>query len=197
MAIKKKECKDCKKVYTKKTLDKYKGRCFKCNNIKYSDKCKDCNKVYTKKTLEKYNGICGKCNSKKLTSKYSKKYNTIKLNNKCKKCNKVYTKKTLEKYNGICGKCNKTNGKMSSKNKLLIPKKIKEECWRKYIGNTLDGNCYTCLCIIYFGNFQAGHIQSEYDSGKITIINLRPICKPCNVSCGVMNLNDFKNKIQC
>lgn len=113
----------------------------------------------------------------------------------CGKCKKTYTTKTLVKYGGICGKCNTASGKVGNAKKMKIPKKIREGCWKKHIGNMIDGKCYSCSGVISVLDFQAGHIQSEYDNGKITIDNLRPICKQCNLSCGVMNLDVFKNML--
>lgn len=113
----------------------------------------------------------------------------------CPVCNKEYTQKTLLKYNGKCGKCSKANGIVGSKSKLVIPKKIKAASWMTYVGDTLKGNCYACSTPIEFTDFHAGHIQSEYDGGKITSDNIRPICKSCNLSCGVMNLDNFKKKL--
>lgn len=115
--------------------------------------------------------------------------------NKCQTCQKDFTSVTLKKYNGLCGKCNKLAGNISEQNKVSIPKKIKEECWKMYIGNTLDGKCYVCSNIIYFSDFHEGHVQSVYDAGTLDVKNLRPVCRPCNLSCGVMNLDDFKRKM--
>ena len=114
----------------------------------------------------------------------------------CLKCKKKYTLKTLNKYNGICGKCAQSKNILSDGKKLNIPKKIKERCWRLYVGNTLDGKCYSCTDVIKFNYFHVGHILSEYDGGCINICNLRPICAPCNLSSGVMNLNVFKQMLK-
>jgi hypothetical protein len=114
---------------------------------------------------------------------------------KCGKCGKILTIKTLEKYNGICGLCDKAGGNISPPKKIVIPKKIREACWIKYVGNTITGDCYSCKCAIQYTDFSAGHIQSEYDGGKITINNIRPICKRCNSSCGVLNLDIFKRSL--
>jgi hypothetical protein len=147
--------------------------------------CLVCDKDFAKSTLKKNGGKCGRC-SKKTVSKPKEK---------CLKCEKKYSISTLKKYDGICGKCFKASGKISPKKKLSIPKKIKEISWKKYNGDKLTGKCYSCNCVIQFTDFQAGHIQSEYDGGKINSDNIRPICKQCNISCGVMNLDDFKKSL--
>ena len=41
-------------------------------------------------------------------------------------------------------------------------------------------------------NFICGHVVSEFNGGKITIENLRPICVSCNLSMGTMDMNKFK-----
>lgn len=115
--------------------------------------------------------------------------------NPCSKCSKMFTKKTLMKNDGVCGRCHRASGGISSKKKLTVPKRVREASWKKYIGNTLSGKCYACQCEIQFTNFEAGHVQSEYDGGKINADNIRPICKPCNVSCGVLNLDVFKKSL--
>jgi hypothetical protein len=113
----------------------------------------------------------------------------------CKQCKKLLLAKTINQYNGVCGLCSKTNGNISPPNKLVIPKKIREACWIKYVGNTITGDCYSCKGAIQFTDFSAGHIQSEYDGGQITVNNIRPICKRCNSSCGVLNLDIFKRSL--
>ena len=64
-----------------------------------------------------------------------------------------------------------------------------------HIGDTLQGICYSCNNPITFSNFQTGHILSKYEGSVLLIDNLRPICSPCNSSCGIMNINDFKKMI--
>ena len=114
----------------------------------------------------------------------------------CLKCFKLYTNKTLIKNNGTCGLCAKSENKMSNNKKLKIPKKLKDSCWFTYIGDTTHGPCYSCNDTIKITNFHTGHILSEYDGGTIHITNLRPICSSCNLSSGVMNLNEFRKTLQ-
>jgi len=115
--------------------------------------------------------------------------------NGCTKCKKLFTIRTLQKRNGVCGRCAKSQGRMSDGKKLSIPKKLKERCWRMYVGDKLDGKCYSCEEHIKFSGFHTGHVLSEYDGGTINIKNLRPICAPCNLSSGVMNLDEFKKTL--
>ena len=79
------------------------------------------------------------------------------------------------------------------KKKSVIPKKIKQLVWNKYIGE--DKGKSKCLCCkhteISQMDFHCGHIISEFNGGKITIDNLKPICSLCNSSMGKTNMNEF------
>ena len=65
--------------------------------------------------------------------------------------------------------------------------------WEKYVGN--DKGCVDCLVCgkekIKQSFFHAGHVISEFEGGKATIDNLRPICNLCNSSMGTRNMGDF------
>jgi hypothetical protein len=78
--------------------------------------------------------------------------------------------------------------------KKSIPKVMKDLCWSKYVGDTVGKT--RCACCetndIKMNDFQCGHVIAEANGGKTTIDNLRPICKACNVSMGIENLNEFK-----
>lgn len=78
--------------------------------------------------------------------------------------------------------------------KKIIPKVMKDLCWSKYIGDTVGKT--KCMCCetneIKMNDFQCGHVIAEANGGTITVDNLRPICKACNVSMGTENLNEFK-----
>jgi hypothetical protein len=108
---------------------------------------------------------------------------------KCSKCLKYFTKRTLKKYNGICGRCNKTKNGVNKKNK--IPKSLRTKVWKDNIGNSLTGECYCCKRTIYNDDFHCAHIISNRDGGTITVGNLKPTCRPCNLSSGTINLDSF------
>ena len=78
--------------------------------------------------------------------------------------------------------------------KKAIPKVMKDLCWSKYVGDTIGKT--PCMCCetnqIKMNDFQCGHVIAEANGGTITVDNLRPICKACNVSMGTENLNEFK-----
>ncbi len=80
--------------------------------------------------------------------------------------------------------------------KKSIPKVMKDLCWSKYVGDTVGKT--KCMCCetneIKMNDFQCGHVIAEANGGKTTVDNLRPICKACNLSMGIENLNDFKKR---
>ena len=81
----------------------------------------------------------------------------------------------------------------SKKRKKNIPQKLRLDIWNKYIG--ADARTGKCLCcrntVIALENFQAGHIISEKNGGKVHIDNLRPICVGCNQSMGIQNMDEY------
>ena len=79
--------------------------------------------------------------------------------------------------------------------KKCVPKAIRMKLWKQEFGDTLSGMCFVCSREIQVDDFQAGHIDAESNGGKTTLGNLKPICKPCNTSCGKLNLIDFKNSM--
>jgi len=83
--------------------------------------------------------------------------------------------------------------KKKSYKKKKIPKKIKIDCWKKYIGSKVGETL--CICCknsnINQNDFVAGHIISEKNGGKITVENILPICNQCNLSMSSMNMDEF------
>lgn len=91
------------------------------------------------------------------------------------------------------------NYSMISKNLIInkrknIPSKVKYDLWVKYNGNKMDGKCYVCEKNISIIDFHCGHVKSVKDGGDNNINNLRAICAPCNLSMGIQNLEEYKNK---
>jgi hypothetical protein len=80
--------------------------------------------------------------------------------------------------------------------KKQIPKSIKSLVWNKYIGQQNgQGLCQCCQSTeIFQMSFHCGHVISEFNGGKSTIDNLKPICPLCNNSMGKKNMNDFMNE---
>ena len=85
--------------------------------------------------------------------------------------------------------------KTKSEPPKAIPKKIRQDIWEKYNGNSLKGECFCCKAEIKFNyNWHAGHIVSRYNGGNDSADNLRPICVPCNLSMRTENMADFKER---
>lgn len=78
--------------------------------------------------------------------------------------------------------------------KKSIPKTIRNQVWRKYNGNVLDGKCFCCCEVLKYESWEAGHIIAEANGGKTILENLRPVCLACNRSMGKMNMFDFMKK---
>lgn len=74
-----------------------------------------------------------------------------------------------------------------------IPKSLRYELWRNHFGDNFNGKCFVCKEHIDRDFFEAGHVTSVIDGGENTLDNLRPVCKLCNGSMGIMNLKEFKN----
>jgi 5-methylcytosine-specific restriction endonuclease McrA len=99
--------------------------------------------------------------------------------NGTKKTQKVVTKKTTS---------------FSKKNN--IPKKIREEVWKHYNGNSFESSCKVSWCtnIIDVFNYHVGHDIPESKGGKLEILNLKPICSSCNLSMGDrFSITDWDN----
>lgn len=124
---------------------------------------------------------------------------------KCPVCKKPRVMQaTIDKY-GKCSECNV--GKKVAKvvkvakssaepyKKKSIPAVLREQVWRKYFKNSLDGLCPICANKISFANHDCAHILAEAQGGSTCINNLRPTCGKCNKSMGTTHLDEFKDKI--
>lgn len=188
------ECEFCKKSFiTKGNLKKHQTTAVYCLKIQNSNstfecakvECEFCLKIISKTGISKHYKRCSFKIKKDLEIQYKDMNEKLKAENK-------ELKDILKKELEILQK-DKINTK--TYRKKSIPKAVRMKVWLKYIGNVLDGECYCCNREIKIDLFEAGHVISEHNGGQIRIDNLRPICKPCNCSCGTMNLDDFKKKM--
>jgi|LakMenEpi03Aug12_release.lakeMendotaPanAssembly.Ray.scaffolds.fasta_scaffold598535_2 hypothetical protein len=87
----------------------------------------------------------------------------------------------------------KMENKMEKRIKKKIPAVIRRMVWDRYIGEEIGKSvCYSCKKMeISQMNFICGHVISEYEGGRTTVENLRPICNMCNLSMGTMNMDKF------
>jgi 5-methylcytosine-specific restriction endonuclease McrA len=80
------------------------------------------------------------------------------------------------------------------KQRTSCPAAVKEACWRKYNGNSLDGKCFCCGTHISYTSFEAGHNKAFKKGGKWTIGNTLPLCRTCNRSMGTESITKFKKE---
>lgn len=80
--------------------------------------------------------------------------------------------------------------------KKSISKALRMKLWEQQFGDTLNGSCFSCNRNVKIDDFQAGHIIAEVNGGKATLSNLKVLCKPCNASCGTMDLSSFKESLE-
>ena len=79
--------------------------------------------------------------------------------------------------------------------KKPIPKAIRMKVWETNIGDKIIGSCYCCEREVKIDNFDCAHIVAEKNGGVMELHNLKVTCKPCNTSCGILNLNEFKQSM--
>jgi len=70
--------------------------------------------------------------------------------------------------------------------KTTIPKALREQVWKRYIGDRYNSKCTITWCknTISAFDFHVGHDIPESKGGTIEITNLHPICSRCNLSMG-------------
>ena len=80
----------------------------------------------------------------------------------------------------------------------LWAKKIKNDAWDRCFG--AEQGTATCPCcqstVIDAKNHDAGHIISEKNGGMVTVDNIVPICRGCNLSMGTINMPDYMKRHQ-
>ena len=78
---------------------------------------------------------------------------------------------------------------------VKVPKAVKDNTWKKYMGNKPEGKCYCCrMETISVFNFEVGHNKARSKGGSDQIENLRPICKTCNTSMATQSIESFRAK---
>ena len=70
---------------------------------------------------------------------------------------------------------------------------MRQNVWKTYVGAYVaQTKCMCCgLNDIDVWTFENGHVLSRSGGGLSSIENLRPICRTCNASMGVMNMDVF------
>lgn len=86
--------------------------------------------------------------------------------------------------------------------KKNITPKTRLTVWANYHGDLDNTSCpfskYGCKNKINRGKngFHCGHIVSEFNGGKTSIENLRPVCYNCNIIMGTTNWSEYEKKIK-
>lgn len=84
---------------------------------------------------------------------------------------------------------------MGARNKVLrkpIPKKIREQVYKKY-----NGHCAYCGCEIDYKDMQVDHVISVYGKdGSNDLDNLMPTCRMCNFYKSTYSLDDFRKNLE-
>ena len=104
----------------------------------------------------------------------------------------------LNEYNKHVDKKDKKKiiTKKERKKKKPIPRTIKNEVWKKYMGNVNEGLCVCCNLnmINSIKNCSYGHIKSEAEGGEVSIENLAPICNACNLGMQTENMIEYMKR---
>ena len=66
--------------------------------------------------------------------------------------------------------------------------------WNVTFGEDIAfGQCYCCKRKVTQQDFEAGHVISVANKGSDHITNLRVVCRKCNLSMGVQDMNVFRD----
>ena len=81
--------------------------------------------------------------------------------------------------------------------KERIPKALREQAWKRYVGEKYKTKCLVTWCtnIISVFDFEVGHNIPESKGGTLGLHNLRPICSRCNKSMAAHYTIDEWNRI--
>ena len=113
----------------------------------------------------------------------------------CPHCSKTYyTEEGMRRCINI--HTNRWNDTIKKPPKQKIPPEMRFKIWETYVGNHLESLCFCCKSkritpFTSYNAFQAGHILSENEGGKIEIGNLLPICASCNRKMGTTHWDDY------
>lgn len=111
--------------------------------------------------------------------------------NDCVSFQQVVRNKLAPPKNDVNGMFDKT----ISVPRKTIPKKIREEVWRRDNVESISGKCYCCSqSLSALGDWHAGHIIAQCKGGADTSDNLRVVCIPCNLAMGTENMDDFRRR---
>jgi 5-methylcytosine-specific restriction endonuclease McrA len=83
--------------------------------------------------------------------------------------------------------------------KTTIPRALREQVWRKNVGDKFESKCFIDWCTnrMTVFDFHVGHNRPESKGGATELLNLKPICSRCNLSMGNTYTIEQWNKVIC
>lgn len=76
-----------------------------------------------------------------------------------------------------------------------IPKRVRLFLWERHMGRECrDGPCAACGRRVEIDHMYAMRVISVANGGDNHVDNLRPCCSSCNLSVGVLNLDEFRSE---
>jgi 5-methylcytosine-specific restriction endonuclease McrA len=79
--------------------------------------------------------------------------------------------------------------------KRVIPRSVRDVLWKSHFGTSPNGICKCCaMNPLEYTTFHAGHVVSQKNGGSDELSNLLPLCSPCNLGMGAMNIVSFQKK---
>jgi len=86
---------------------------------------------------------------------------------------------------------------LPAKKKAKIPLALREEVWRRWMGEKFRSKCTVTWCTntVTAFDFAVGHNIPEAKGGTLELANLRPLCNRCNSSMGANYTIDEWNRL--
>jgi 5-methylcytosine-specific restriction endonuclease McrA len=79
--------------------------------------------------------------------------------------------------------------------KKKIPQALRMKVWENSMGYKGQCKCEVCDRPVFVDDFHCSHIIAEVNGGLTVVDNLVILCRPCNLSCGAKDLEEFKKCI--
>lgn len=107
-----------------------------------------------------------------------------------------YVHKFLRNGRGNHGSTGSNSSSSNRTRRTPLPVAVRHAVWNAWMGGAAvgAGPCHVCSRVITQQDFECGHVVPVARGGSNTISNLRPICRSCNRSMGVMVLTAFQER---
>lgn len=81
----------------------------------------------------------------------------------------------------------------SGQQRTAVTQAMRRALWIREFGErNAVGQCAVCRGEILLLNFDVGHVRAVARGGATELSNLLPICRPCNLGMGTINLHEFR-----